>query len=112
MKKMSSSYKMSFACFACRKSFKREIDIAADKWTKELTCPECGGPSFNFGRHFKPPKKADEKQWQKVKFLFDHGFWFQKIYDQENAGLQIPYPETLEQARDFVIKWSKYSIKQ
>ncbi len=108
---MSSPYNMAFACFQCCKSFKREIDYHSDKWLKELKCPECGGPSYNFGRHFKAPKKSDKKQWQKVRLLFDNGFQFQKIYDQENNGLQIPYPETLEQAKEFVVRWSKYAIK-
>ena len=108
---MSSPYNMAFACFQCCKSFKREIDYHSDKWLKELKCPECGGPSYNFGRHFKAPKKLDKKQWQKVRLLFDNGFQFQKIYDQENNGIQIPYPETLEQAKEFVERWSKYAIK-
>lgn len=103
-------YNMAFACLACCKSFKREFDLA-DGVPLVLKCPNCGGKSHNLGRHFKAPKKSDKKQWAKVEFLFEHGFRFQKIYDEENGGEHIPYPETLEQAREFVVKWKKYSVK-
>jgi len=108
---MATPYNMAFACFDCQKSFKREFNL-----TKEcpltLTCPNCGGVSHNFGRHFKPPKKTDNKQWLKVKFLFDHGFNFHKIYDQNKGGEHIPYPKTLEQAQEFVVKYEAYAWKR
>ena len=101
---------MSFACLECCKSFKREIDLSK-RCPKELVCPNCGGTAINLGRHFKPPKQTDRKQWDKVRFLVDHGFRFQKIYDKANGGLHIPYPDTLEQAKEFVVKWQDYASK-
>ena len=74
--------------------------------------PVASSFSHNFGRHFKAPKKTDIKQWKKVKFLFDHGFFFQKIYDQSRNGLNIPYPKTLEEAQEFVVKYKKYAIQR
>lgn len=103
-------YNMAFACLDCCKSFKREF-VLTDGVPTKLKCPNCGGLSHNFGRHFKAPKKTDKKQWAKIKFLFEHGFHFQKIYDQDKSGQLIPYPETLEHAREFVEKWKKYAIQ-
>ena len=108
---MSTPYNMAFACLKCCKSFKREYALLPKDYPSKLTCPDCGGPSHNFGRHFKVPKKTDKKQWNKVRFLFDHGFHFQKIYDQDNSGIHISYPETLQEAKEFVVKWSRYAIK-
>jgi DNA-directed RNA polymerase subunit RPC12/RpoP len=106
---MTPSYKMSFACFDCRKSFKREVDIY--NVTLELTCPECGNTSYNFGRHFKPPKKSDKEQWNKVRYLKEHGFWFQKIRPDENSVDSIPYPDTLDEAKEFVNKYKDFALK-
>ncbi len=106
---MSTPYNMAFACFECRKSFKREFDLSEGR-PKEMVCPDCGGVAYNFGRHFKPPKKSDIKQWKKVHFLFEHGFWFQKVYDKENGYQLITYPKTLDEAREFVEKYKEYAI--
>ena len=54
-------YNMAFACFECRKSFKREF-VLTEGIPIALKCPECGGMSHNFGRHFKAPKKSNIKQ--------------------------------------------------
>ena len=107
---MPTPYNMAFACLDCRKSFKREFNLA-EECPMELKCPECGGPAYNFGRHFKAPKRSDLKQWKKVAYLFEHGFRFQKIRPVKNSLESVPYPETLEAARDFVEKYKDYAIK-
>ena len=43
-------YGIHFACLECQKSFKREYDYGSG--AKQLPCPNCTKPSFNFGRHF------------------------------------------------------------
>jgi hypothetical protein len=101
---------MAFACLSCCKSFKRKVSFA-NEWPAELACPECGGPAHNFGRHFKPPKKDDTKQWQKVRYLFDHGFRFQKIRIGPKHHDVISYPETLDEARVFVEKYKEFATK-
>ncbi|BBM02436.1 hypothetical protein GL2_25100 [Microbulbifer sp. GL-2] len=106
---MLTPYNMAFACLDCRKSFKREFNLSKE-CPSELTCPDCGGPSHNFGRHFKAPKKTDLRQWKKVAFLFEHGFRFQKIRIGSGHHDVVPYPETLEQAKEFVVKYKKYAI--
>ncbi|WP_430457966.1 hypothetical protein [Rheinheimera sp.] len=107
---MPTPYNMAFACLSCRKSFKREFNLAEEK-PKELKCPECGGVAHNLGRHFKAPKKNNLKQWQKIAFLLEHGFRFQKICIEENSIETVPYPETLEAAKEFVVKYKNYAIK-
>ena len=108
---MDTSYKMAFACLECCKSFKRGFSTTKG-FPEELPCPECGGPAYNFGRHFKAPKKTDKGQWQKIRFLFEHGFRFQKIYVYVGSRRHdtVPYPETLEEAKEFVVKYRRYAI--
>ncbi len=90
-----------FACFACRRSFKRKVECGAAVYVKP--CPNCSGQALHLGRHFKPPKRSDEKQWRKVEYLVRAGFFFQHV---ENADTcQVPYPETLEDAREFVVTY-------
>lgn len=113
MKQKKYHYHCAFACFDCQKSFKRQVDLIKGN-PNALVCPNCGGKAINFGRHFKPPKSNDNKQWQKIQFLFEHGFHFQKIpvyaSNEQNIIIgSVPYPETLEQAKVFVEKYKQYA---
>ncbi|MGR6873993.1 hypothetical protein ACU6U9_17165 [Pseudomonas sp. HK3] len=107
---MPTPYNMAFACLDCRKSFKREFNLAKE-CPSELKCSDCGGLAYNFGRHFKAPKKNHMKQWKKIRFLFEHGFRFQKIRPVKNSTESVPYPETLDAAKEFVIKYESYAFK-
>lgn len=100
---------MSYVCLSCCKSFKRALDKPIRN-PEIKACPECGGNSYNFGRHFKAPKKNDKKQWEKIIFLFEHGFRFQKIRIGEHNHDTISYPATLEEAKEFVVKYKQYAI--
>lgn len=86
---VKSSYLHPYACFRCRKSFKRASRIDA-----VLPCPDCGGPSVGLTRKFKPPKTSDEKQWRKVEALVREGFLFWSVGER--------YPETLREVPAFV----------
>jgi len=79
---------------------------------EELPCPDCGEAAVNLGRHFKAPKKSDARQWAKVQFLVDHGFRFQKIRTGSGHHDTVPYPETLEEARDFVVRYQEHALSQ
>ncbi|QSP94191.1 hypothetical protein LPB19_13475 [Marinobacter salinisoli] len=105
---MPTPYNMAFACLSCCKSFKREFNLAKECPAK-LTCPDCGGAAHNFGRDFKAPKRSDKRQWDKIRFLFDHGFRFQKIRVGSGHHDVVPYPETMDEAREFVVKYKKYA---
>lgn len=109
---MSTPYNMAFACLDCCKSFKREYKLMPSEYPSELPCPECGGLAHNFGRHFKAPKKTDSKQWLKIKYLFEHGFRFQKIRLANNSYDSVPYPETLKEAKEFVIKYKQFAVNK
>lgn len=54
-------------------------------------------------RKFRPPRQADEQQWKNVWFLHEHGFHFQTVYDE--SGASVRYPESLEEAREFVRRY-------
>ena len=107
---MAATYSTAFACTTCRKSFKREFNLARE-YPMVLPCPECGGKSFNLGRHFKAPKNSDKTQWLKVAFLVQNGFWFQRIRPEPNSPESVPYPETLEQAKTFVATYKRFALK-
>lgn len=98
----------AFCCLDCRKSFKRSVQFG--DYPKQLPCLECDGVAYNFGRHFKPPKKSNSSQWRKIRFLFDHGFRFQKVRVPRDSVESVPYPSTLEEAKDFVKRYSEYAV--
>jgi hypothetical protein len=99
-------YLFPFVCLDCRKVFKRPFE------RKHATrpCPVCGKPATQLSRKFKPPKADDKAQWRKVRYLVEHGFLFQSIYDEYHDGRVVPYPESLREARDWVTKWAHKAI--
>lgn len=90
-----TAYLHPYACFQCRKSFKR-----ASKSAAVLSCPHCGGPSIGLTRKFKPPKQSDTKQWAKVEALVRHGFLFWSLGE--------PYPDTLQEVDAFASKHAAF----
>ena len=94
-----SAYLHPYACFRCRKSFKRASRTAA-----VLPCPECGGPSIGLTRKFKPPKRSDAKQWIKVEALVRHGFLFWSLGE--------PYPETLHEVAAFAQRHADFISRE
>lgn len=69
-----AAYSHHFACFACRKMFKRH----ADKIEGAALCPQCRTPMTNMGIGFRPPKSSDVKAWREVERQAKAGrrFWF------------------------------------
>ena len=80
MKSVGSS--LQYACFACRKSFKRlqfsrssnrfmteqqrvaqQREAAGFEATRIYKCPDCGGATDFMGIDFKAPKKTNIKGW-------------------------------------------------
>ncbi len=108
-KYLGPEYAMSFACFSCRTAQKRHFDATPNDYPKTMECPICKDTMINLGRHFKAPKKSDLNQWKKVKYLADYGFVFQKIRINKNSYESIPYPKTLSEAKEFVIKYKKWA---
>ena len=102
---------MSYVCLECCKSFMRRLPKPSRE-PETMPCSECGLLSYNYGRHFKPPKKSDNKQWAKVRFLFEHGFRYQKIRSNPDDYYETEsYPDTLQEAKEFVIKFQLFSVE-
>jgi hypothetical protein len=94
------SYLAPFVCVACRRSFKRP----RTKGVTHRPCPVCGNPAVRLSRKFKPPRATDDEQWEKVRLLIAHGFFFESIHDDDRA--LVHYPESLSEAREWVKKWA------
>jgi hypothetical protein len=63
-------------------------------------CPDCGGPVVALTRKFKPPPSGDIEQWAKVRYLVEHGYYFESVMNEQ--GEAEPYPATLNEAQAFV----------
>jgi len=83
---------MQFACFECRKSFKRKLGRGT------YACPQCGNRMWEMGRQFKAPKLDDLKQWRKVEALVRGGITFhsQRLYSLRNM------PKVLREVAPFI----------
>lgn len=93
----AQAYLFPHVCFKCRKSFKKPAR------SEPRLCPQCAGALTRLSRKFKAPKSSDLPQWEKVKFLVEHGFLFYSVYERIGVGeVRVPYPRTLEEAREFV----------
>ena len=109
IKPQGPDYAMSFACFICKTSNMRHFDVLPRDYPSTMECPICKSTTVNLGRHFKSPKKSDVAQWKKVRFLVEHGFVFQKIRIDSESYDSIPYPETLAEAKEFVLKYKNWA---
>ena len=60
-------YKPHYACFNCRKTFKRrllsDLESKDDFQLKEAKWPDCGQLMANMGKDFEAPKKSAIKAW-------------------------------------------------
>lgn len=77
-----TKYKPHYACFECRKTFKRRLekDIYGgfNKLIEQFSskCPECGNLMANMGLDFESPQKKDIKKWQHIATLYEVGITF------------------------------------
>lgn len=98
-------YKEHYACFSCRKMFRRpsrhgllypppvgQVPVAP--------CPDCGQPMRDMGRDFKAPKRSDVEQWKKVVLLYTHGYTFHSC-GCDGPG---PRPKRLKDVAPFLAK--------
>ncbi len=97
-------YLHPFACFRCRRSFKR--CFAGDN---ERPCPHCGGVAVRLNRKFKAPRRADREQWAKVEYLVRHGYRFQSLPQVD--GRPVAYPATLRAAEVFVSRYGRLAAQ-
>lgn len=101
------TYLFPNVCFQCRKSFKKPQS------PESSFCPKCGGSLTELSRKFSAPKSTDKAQWEKIKYLIEHGFLFQSVYEQLEDGGQykVAYPKSIKEAQEFVIKYREQSAK-
>ncbi|MFC5539862.1 hypothetical protein ACFPQ1_36530 [Rhodocytophaga aerolata] len=96
-------YKNTYACFNCRKGFKRRLDRdllsqkelrvekqkkfdkliykkeVADKKANDtllIKCPDCGDQMVNLGKDLRLPKKDKQEQWMAIEYLANNNFNF------------------------------------
>ncbi|MBS1503470.1 MAG: hypothetical protein JST32_15485 [Bacteroidetes bacterium] len=93
-------------CLSCRKAFSMGLE-----GHNPQKCPECGNDFIRYNHKFRPPKRDDLKAWQIISFLHQHGFTYQHVYkdvsryQRYKAENQAEYPSTLEEAKEFVVKY-------
>lgn len=83
-----------YACFGCRRSFKRTVSGSFLERPAVLACPHCGGAAVCLSQKFKAPRQNDVAQWRKVHALVLGGCLFYSRND--------PYPETLREVPEFL----------
>ena len=73
-----ANYKPHYACFACRRAFRRRhlSDVNPDGPAQPATCPECGGPVASMGLDFAPPPRRDQRAWAVLAGLWELGITF------------------------------------
>ncbi len=95
----SHIYKPHYACFICRKAFKRPLlsdtgrhQSVTGRWYAEqagkvaqgwgveeqsnATCPDCGEAMADMGLDFKAPTRTNRKAWQHLRALYAVGITF------------------------------------
>lgn len=74
----STRYKPHYACFGCRKSFKRRLQRDVDPGGDERPsrCPQCRGEMASMGLDFKPPAQTKKKAWAILEDLWMVGETF------------------------------------
>lgn len=77
-----TTYKPHYACFDCKKAFKRRLlsDIldgtSKDENESPAKCPECGRIMADMGLDFEAPKKSNGKAWKHISDLYRVGITF------------------------------------
>jgi len=61
-------------------------------------CPRCHATAAPFWSKFKPPRRDDNKQWEKVEALAHRGFFFLSVDE--------PYPDSLKDVAAFAERHS------
>ena len=99
-------------CVNCQLSWNINLH---DDGQKECLCPECKRPMTILTHRFRPPVKEDKKGWTVVRFLIEHGFPYQHIYDKQpderSSGITgktyVSYPTNLPDAKEFIEKYKE-----
>jgi hypothetical protein len=93
-------------CFTCRHAFNAPYGAVGP--TK---CPTCSSAIAELSHRFRPPKKREAAKWEVAKYLVDHGFYYQHIYENPWGGQFMAYPTTMQEAKEFVIIYQAQAVK-
>ena len=120
-----TEYKNTYACFKCRKGFKRRLDKdllsltelkilnqnefekliykkqptnSALKSRAVVKCPECEGGMVNLGKDLQLPKKDKKEEWLAIEYLANNHFNF---FTCGCYGIGV-VPQNLQQAYDLI----------
>lgn len=93
-----------YVCLHCHKSY--SVGPGFIRFQEKKICPECLAPMTLLNEKFKAPRKEDTAQWEIVKLLVDHGFFYQSVFDPI-SGEKVPYPRTRRDAEAFIEKYKK-----
>lgn len=98
-----SSFLVSFACFACRKSFKKPL--VPDH---QFKCPQCAQELAHMGRSFKAPRRTEKRQWEKVQQLWSAGYRFHT----NTRGQHVPaFPHKLRDVDNWIKKNPRHPFR-
>lgn len=89
---------LQYACFICKKSFKRpQFSGSSSRFltsdqaigqqkeserfesSRQYKCPDCGGEAHFMGIDFKAPKRSDAKEWREIEGFIRSG----KLYNRQ-----------------------------
>lgn len=97
-----TTYKAHYACFNCRKTFKRRLlkDLKRNNTDAATKCPQCGELTADMGLDFKSPRQTDVKSWEHMKNLHTVGQTF------HSCGCSGPgyIPDTTEKLLEYLEK--------
>ena len=96
------TYKQHYACFECRKAFKKtnieEVPkerLQIDEAGRVVRCPQCGERMPDVGYDFEPPKKDDVEGWEeakaKIEGTLDYAIRNSKIVNVRNHKKRMQF---------------------
>lgn len=99
----NSNYKPHYACFQCRKAFKRRLMADINRGEKSrvaAVCPDCRSLMADMGLDFKPPAATKVRDWAHLQRLFTVGITF------HSCGCSGPgyIPATKEKLIDYFME--------
>lgn len=90
-------------CFNCRET--KSLGLDNEKWEiQNKICTKCNEEYKILPHRFRPPKKDNIKNWKVVEFLYENGFRYEHIYDEELKSY-AKVPETMKDAIEFIEKY-------
>jgi hypothetical protein len=87
----NSTVSLPFACFECRKVFKRRVEFRQPTEKKQV-CSQCGRALWFTGNAFRAPSLENAQQWQKAETLIRNGVLFLSNWGYRPTALREVAP--------------------